>query len=360
MHVVVLGSSKHPIAEPFAGGLESLTWHLVRGLRDRGVDVTFFAGPGSDPAIGATELDVAPLLLSDSARADVSMVPEAWLREHHAYLQVMVGLQRRDDIDVVHNNSLHHLPVAMAHSLSVPVLTTLHTPPTPWLEPAIAIDARTRDAARRGHFVAVSEHTARSWSHVASAAVVHNGVDVRRWVPGPGGDDLVWVGRIVPEKAPHRAIAMARASGRRLRLAGPVGDIGYFEQHVAGQLDADVSWVGHLDTDGLVELVGRSAALLVTPDWDEPYGLVAAESLACGTPVVALDRGGLREFVVPGVGVLVSPHADDDEAAQAVARAVGMDRGACRAHAVAACSVDRMVEKYLGHYESLVALPGAA
>ncbi|GAA2467213.1 glycosyltransferase [Terrabacter carboxydivorans] len=360
MHVVVLGSSRHPIAEPFAGGLESLTWHLVRGLRDRGVDVTFFAGPGSDPALGATELDVTPLRLSDTARADVSMVPEAWLREHHAYLQVMLALQRRDDIDVVHNNSLHHLPVAMAHSLSAPVLTTLHTPPTPWLEPAIAIDARSRNVARRGHYVAVSQHTARSWSHVASADVVHNGVDVRRWVAGPGGDDLVWVGRIVPEKAPHRAVAIARAAGRRLRIAGPVGDAAYFARHVAGELDDDISYVGHLDTEGLVSLVGSSAATLVTPEWDEPYGLVAAESLACGTPVVALDRGGLREFVVPGVGVLVPQGAGDDEAAEAVARAVGLDRDACREHAVAACSVDRMVEAYLDVYRSLAELAGAA
>ncbi|MGO4602821.1 glycosyltransferase family 4 protein [Terrabacter sp. 2YAF2] len=360
MHVVVLAASKHPIAEPFAGGLESLTWHLVRGLRRRGVDVTFFAGPGSDPTLGATELDVAPLRLSDTARADVSMVPEAWLREHHAYLQVMLSLQRRDDIDVVHNNSLHHLPVAMAGALRAPVLTTLHTPPTPWLEPAIAIDSSARTSRRNSHFVAVSRHTAQSWSHVASPDVVHNGVDVRRWVAGPGGDDLVWVGRIVPEKAPHRAIAMARASGRRLRIAGPVGDAGYFSRHVAGELDDDVSYVGHLDTDGLVALVGSSAAMLVTPEWDEPYGLVAAESLACGTPVVALDRGGLREFVVPGVGVLLPRDAGSGEAAQAVATAVRLDRADCRAHAVAACSVDVMVERYLELYLSITGLRGAA
>lgn len=360
MHVVVLGSSRHPIAEPFAGGLESLTWHLVRGLRDRGVEVTFFAGPGSDPALGAHELAVMPLRLSDTARADVSMVPEAWLREHDAYLQVMVALQGRDDVDVVHNNSLHHLPVAMAHSLRAPVLTTLHTPPTPWLEPAIAIDARSRRVGRHGHFVAVSEHTARSWAHVASADVVHNGVDVRRWVAGPGGEDLVWVGRIVPEKAPHRAIGIARASGRRLRIAGPVGDAEYFARYVAGELDDDICYVGHLDTDALVALVGASAAMLVTPDWDEPYGLVAAESLACGTPVVALDRGGLGEFVVPGVGVLVAHDAGDGKAARAVTRAVALDRTACRAHAVDACSVDRMVEQYLGLYRSLVERSGAA
>ena len=95
MHVVILAAARHPLRQPFAGGLESLTWALVRGLRERGVDVTLFAGPGSDPALGARELAVSPLELSDAARADVSMPPEPWLREHHAYLQVMLELRER-------------------------------------------------------------------------------------------------------------------------------------------------------------------------------------------------------------------------------------------------------------------------
>ena len=360
MRVVILAAAKHPIAEPFAGGLESLTWHLARGLRDRGVQVSLFAARGSDPSLAATELDTSPLRLSSTARQDVAMVPETWLREHHAYLQVMLALQRRGDVDVVHNNSLHHLPIAMSGSLPAPVLTTLHTPPTPWLEPAIAIDSRSPNRLRDSHFVAVSDHTARSWAHVAQARVVRNGVDVDRWLPGRGGSDLAWVGRIVPEKAPHRAIEMARASGRRLRIAGPIGDRAYFEARVAVAFGEDVDYVGHLDTDGLVALFGSSAVTLVTPEWDEPYGLVAAESLSCGTPVVALDRGGLGEFVVPGVGVLVGPDADGATGARAIAVAADLDRDRCRAHAVAHCSVGRMVEAYLGLYHSLAAIPGAA
>ncbi|PKW26560.1 glycosyltransferase [Phycicoccus duodecadis] len=358
MHIVILAAARHPIAEPFAGGLESLTWHLVHGLRGRGVDVTVFAGEGSDPALDARMLGTSPLRLSDAARADVSMVPESWLREHHAYLQVMLHLQRRDDVDVVHNNSLHHLPVAMAGSVPSAVLTTLHTPPTPWLEPAIAI-ARSVPGAGL-HHVAVSEHTAAAWRHVTEVDVVPNGVDVRRWTPGPGGPDLAWAGRIVPEKAPHLAIAAARAAGRRLRLAGPVGDPAYFASHVAPLLGPDAEYVGHLGTAGLAALFGSSAVTLVTPAWEEPYGLVAAESLACGTPVVAIARGGLPEVLDAATGVLVDPDPDapdDDALVAGLAAAVGaaglLDRGACRDRAVRECSVDRMVSEYLAHYEVL-------
>lgn len=354
MHVVMIASSRFPLAEPFAGGLESLTWRLCRGLRDRGVEVTIFAGPGSDPCLGARTLDVAPLRLSATARSDVSMAPESWLREHHAYLQVMVELQRRDDVDVIHNNSLHHLPVAMAPSAVAPMVTTLHTPPTPWLEPAVGIGG-----PEGSRYVAVSRHTAAAWSHVVAAAVVPNGVDVHRWRPGPGGDDLVWVGRLVPEKAPHLAVEIARAAGRRLRLAGPVGDHDYVREVLTPTLGADAVYVGHLDTAALRDLVGSSAAMLVTPEWDEPYGLVAAEGLACGTPVVAFDRGGLGEFLTEEVGALVGP-GDVHAAAEAVAVVAALDRSGVRAHAEATCSVERMVTDYLEVYESMTPMVGVA
>lgn len=352
MHVVILAASRHPIARPFAGGLESFTWHLVRGLRERGVLVTVFAGEGSDPALDAAVLRTGPLRLSDAARADVSMVPEAWLHEHHAYLQVMLELQRRSDVDVVHNSSLHHLPVAMAGSLPAPMLTTLHTPPTPWLEPAVAIAAASPGGS---HHVAVSADTARAWSHVVEADVVRNGVDVRRWAPGPGGRDLAWAGRIVPEKAPHLAVEVARAAGRRLRLAGPVGDRHYMDTRLRPLLGDGVEYVGHLGCESLAGLFGSSAATLVTPAWEEPYGLVAAESLACGTPVVALARGGLREIVDPVSGVLVDPDPVGLAArgADAVHAAVLLDRRACRRRAERDCSIERMLTQYLARYESL-------
>jgi len=354
VHVVILGAARHPLRQPFAGGLESLTWALVRGLRTRGIDVTLFAGAGSDPSLGAREITVEPLALSEDARRDVSMPPEPWLREHHAYLQVMLELQRRRDVDVIHNNSLHFLPVALAQACRAPMLTTLHTPPTPWLEPAIALMDQSRS-----RFVAVSGHTARQWAHVTRAAVVHNGVDTDTWTPGPGGDDLVWVGRVVPEKAPHEAVRIAAASGRRIRIAGPIGDRDYFHDRLAPLLGDRAEYLGHLEVPALRDLVGRSAALVVTPDWDEPYGLVAAESMACGTPVVGYRRGGLAEFVADGCGTLVEP-GDVAAAAAAVDGVCAMDRARCRAHAVAHCSLDTMVDAYVSAYFDLAPAHGVA
>ena len=160
LRIALIASSRFPISQPFAGGLEAHVWHLSRALARAGHEVSVFAAPGSDPDPRCHSLAVRPLLMSESARADVSMSPEQFMADHHAYLTLMLQLAGpgRGDFDIIHNHSLHYLPVAMAPMLSTPMLTTVHTPPTPWLESAI--DASGGAGTR---FAAVSGHTAALW-----------------------------------------------------------------------------------------------------------------------------------------------------------------------------------------------------
>ncbi|MDN4160395.1 glycosyltransferase family 4 protein [Nocardioides abyssi] len=349
MRICLIASSRFPVAEPFAGGLEAMTHALARELVDRGHDVALFAGPGSDPRLPVELLDLPDFEPSEIAMADVNAPSRRWMAEHHAYLSLMLGLAGGQDrrFDVVHNNSLHHLPIAMARTLSVPVVTTLHTPPLPWLESAIAL------APEESSFVAVSRATARAWSHVTDAAAVHNGVDVSTWLPGPGGGPAVWTGRLVPEKAPHEAVDACRIAGVPLVLAGPLSDPDYFAEHIAPRLGDGVSYAGHLDHAALARLLGQASVAVTTPAWDEPYGLVAAEAMACGTPVASYSRGALPEVVAPGAGVLAHP-GDVADLARAVLAARGCDRGAVRRHAELHCSLTRMTDQYERIYARLV------
>jgi glycosyltransferase involved in cell wall biosynthesis len=340
VRICLIASSRHPVREPFAGGLEALTHGLARQLARRGHEVSLFAARGSDPDLPVTVLAADPFLASPAARRDVNAPSDAWMAEHHAYLGLKLELSRAPGrFDIVHNNSLHHLPVALAPLLSTPLLTTLHTPPVPWLESAIAVAPGT------SAITAVSECTSRARSHVVTSTPVLNGVDTSAWRPGPGGGPAVWTGRLVPEKAPHAAIDAARLAGLPIVLAGPVSDESYFEDEVAPRLGPDAVHVGHLDHPALARLLGRAVVAVVTPTWDEPHGLVAAEAMSCGTPVAAYARGALPELVVDGVGALAAP--DDLTAlAAAIETARHCDRDAVRAHAVAHHSVERMVSDY--------------
>lgn len=341
MRICLIASSRFPIREPFAGGLEAHTGTLAEHLVRRGHEVSVFAAPGSDPRLDVHELPVGTFESSEVSRQDVGATPEQWMREHHAYLALMMDLARtgRERFDVVHNNSLHHLPVAMSEMVDLPVVSTLHTPPLPWLESAVAV------SRGRTTFVAVSRHTAAAWRHAVQAEVVLNGIDTDLWRQGAGGGRAVWTGRIVPEKAPHLAVLAALRAGVAIDLAGPRLDPAYFEHEVRPLLGPDVRYVGHLDTAALVALVGGAAVAVVSPTWDEPYGLVAAEAMSCGTPVAAFGRGALPEIVTGGTGALARA-GDVDALASAIVEARAVDRAAVRRHAVLHLGVDRMVTAY--------------
>jgi glycosyltransferase involved in cell wall biosynthesis len=187
---------------------------------------------------------------------------------------------------------------------------------------------------------------------VADPVVVPNGVDTELWPAGEGGEDLVWFGRIVPEKAPHLAVEIAARTGHRLLLAGPISDPGYWQTHLVPRLGDRVRYLGHLRQAELAAVVGSCAVCLVTPMWDEPYGLVGAEALSCGTPVVGFAMGGLPE-VVDGSCARLVPAGDVEAAADAVASAVALPRSDARRRAVDGCSVTAMVERYVELYEQV-------
>lgn len=351
LRIALIASNRFPIKQPFAGGLESHVWHLARALAARGHSVSLFADNGSDTAPDWHALTVRRLALSDAAKRDTSMPAEAFMADHHAYLSVMLELAQTgaECFDVVHNHSLHHLPVAMAPMLDVPMLTTVHTPPTPWLESAL-----TATSGEGTRLAAVSRHTAHSWAHIArDVEVVPNGIDTTHWTLGPGGDELVWFGRITPEKGPHLAIAAAHRARVPLVLAGPVSDPVYFAQSVEPMLDHRIRYAGHLTHGELAQLVGASSAALVTPAWDEPYGLVVAEAMSCGTPVVAFARGGIPELLDPCAGRLVAP-GDVESMAAAIPEVLALDRFAVRRHAKDHCSAEAMLDNYLTLYRHMI------
>ena len=350
----IIASVRHPIREPFAGGLEMHTHALATGLRKRGHEVRVFASDTSDPELGVDPVcaEASGLDLSAAASRDVGALSRGFMEEHHAYLHLMLRLAGQD-WDIIQNNSLHYLPPAMAAGLPGPMVTTLHTPPTPWLESAVSVRAPSGNSS----FVAVSESTADQWRpKVHVDEVIHNGIDLGMWTYQPTADPglAVWTGRIVPEKGTHLAVQAAHAAGLRLLLAGPIGDQDYFTRSVAPLLGPDDRYIGHVGHRQLATVVGSAGVMLATPCWEEPYGLVVAEALACGTPVAAFDRGAMSELLSPRCGLLAPPGDVQGLAAAALA-ARDLVRVDCRDHAERLCSAEVMVDCYQALYAGLLA-----
>ncbi|WP_225310269.1 glycosyltransferase [Microbacterium testaceum] len=300
LRVLVVAPSRYPLRQPHAGGLEATVWDRVRWLRARGHQVTLCAAEGSDFLDDMPEFQLPtpewtrpehasdteyPLGYADAVDAAFDAARERLIADRHLF-------------DVVDNHSLHPAPIRWSAEADIPVVTTLHTPP---LEPLLEAAAEVAGAAHR--FLAVSQATARAWSvEGVDAFVFPNGIDTDQWVRGAGGPSWVWSGRVVPEKAPHLAIEAARHAGAHIVLAGRIGDVDYFEQEIVPRLGVHARYVGPLRQPDLCRLVGSSAVALVTPMWEEPFGLVIAEALATGTPVAAFDIGGVSEVLaeMPG------------------------------------------------------------
>jgi glycosyltransferase involved in cell wall biosynthesis len=341
MKIAMIGHLKYAINEPFAGGLEMHTHLLARALRARGHEVNLFAAVGSDPATGAIEL-CSPTGPNSAASA---------LAEHRVYTTLMDRLAE-SDFDVVHNNSLHHGPLERCGDLRMPMVTTLHTLPFDSLgRAAVQVTAPSH------RFIAVSKTLAKLWaSLVLIDDLITNGVDLSdfQFAGAPAlARYWVWHGRIVPEKGLHLAIDAAVAGGVELRFAGPIADEDYFASAIVPRLAEGVTYAGHLTHPALAALVGGARVCLCTPRWDEPFGLVIAEALACGTPVAGFHRGALPELLDSSSGVLIDGE-DPMRLAMAAMAAEKLARTACHARAKRHWDADRMVRQYEDLYASLI------
>ncbi len=360
MKIAVLGHRRFPIKEPFAGGIERFTHNIVKGLEQRGCQVTLFAHPESDRELN---LSLEPILDTSFCHDESGICPElkgissrqnADEESHEAYLNIMDYLSTAE-FDLIHDNSLNYFPIILEDRLNAPLVTTLHTPPFSLLASAV----RYRERKQRGHYISVSQFNSELWGlDHDRIETIHNGVDTKIFAYSPGHvfsdrNCAVWTGRIIPEKGTHLAIEAAQKAKIQLIIAGPIGDREYFAAKVEPHLGHGVEYVGHLGQAELVELLQSAAVTLCTPIWSEPFGLVVIESLACGTPVVAFNRGAMSEILNCQTGVLV-PSNDTDAMAEGIKQAKRLSRYSCRKLVLERFSLETMIDKYLDAFERII------
>jgi glycosyltransferase involved in cell wall biosynthesis len=314
------------------GPWEQVTGLLADGLVRRGVDVTLFATLDSQTA--ATLDGVSPHGYAE----DASLDGRVWEALHVAH-----ALARSGEFDLVHNH-LDWLPLAFSKFCRTRLLTTIHG----------FSDRKILPAYQAADSAYVSISYADRAAELNYCATIYHGIDLSLFTFSPtGGDDLIILGRIHPDKGTADAIDIARRSGRRLLIAGPIQDQRYFEERVAPLVDGDrVCYLGSVGPEQRSKLLSSAAALLHPIAFAEPFGLSVVESMAAGTPVVAYNRGSMPEVIDEGVtGFLVS---DTASAAAAVESVIDLDRNEVRRVAERRFSADRMINDYLAIYGALL------
>ena len=253
------------------------------------------------------------------------------------------------DVDVVHDHTLVG-PLHSAAFPDLPVVTTNHGPFN-----AELIDLY-RTISDRVPVIAISHHQASTALDVSIAAVIHHGVGLDDFPFGQGGGGYaLFLGRMHPGKAPHVAARIARKAGIPLLIAAKMNEPlerAYFDAKVRPLLGSDVTYIGEVDRETKLGLLGHAECLLNPIAWPEPFGMVMIEALACGTPVLTTRLGAAPEIVEDGaVGFLRS---DEEGLVGAVGRAHEIDRAACRQRIEERYSVERMVEKHIAVYEQAI------
>jgi len=316
------------------GPWESVVSLLTEGLVERGLNVTLFAT--KDSITKARLVGVCPRGYEE----DRSIDPKVW-----ECLHISEVFERAEEFDLIHNH-FDFLPLSYSQLTSTPVLTTIHGFSSPKILPVY------KKYNRRTYYVSISD--ADRSPELDYVATIHHGIDLRRFVFRPEqGDYLLFFGRIHPDKGAREAIEISRGFGMKLILAGIVQDEEYFNSQVKPALDGDrVIYLGSAGPQQRNELLGGAYALLHPINFDEPFGLSVVEAMACGTPVVAFNRGSMPEVVCEGrTGFLVS---SIDEAVSALARVRKLDRSECRRWVEQRFSADRMVEDYLKVYKKIL------
>lgn len=317
------------------GPWEAVVSLLTEGLVRRGHDVTLFATADSET----------------SARLE-AVCAAGWEEDPSVDAKAMEALhisncfEQAERFDIVHNH-FDFLPLSYSRLVETPVLTTIHGFSSPRILPVF------EKYDGHAHYVSISQ--ADRAPSLTYAATIHHGIDLSRFAFRDRPEDyLLFFGRMHPDKGPKEAIEIARRAGKKLVMAGIVQDRAYFEREVQPHIDGDrVTYLGSVGPEARDRWLGGALCLLHPIAFDEPFGLSVVESMACGAPVVAFDRGSMPELIEDGVtGFLVG---GVDDAVAAVGRIGEISRAACRARVERLFSVERMVLGYERAYRAILA-----
>jgi glycosyltransferase involved in cell wall biosynthesis len=332
-HIAPVATTVPP---PKSGSVEAMTSLLTEGLVERGHDVTLFATADSKTSAKLSATYPHGYWHDDAM----------WPWELYEMLNLAAAVERAAEFDIIHYEAAYY-PISLAFTRlsATPIVQTLHHSPS-------AAERALWSRYPEAPFVAISQEQAHLLDGLNVVGTVLHGIDTDRFIFRETPDDyLLFLGRFTEGKGVLQAIEIAKRVGMKLILAA--AEEQYYREHVARHVDGrHIVYFGEADFDAKVQLYGGARALLYPIQAREPFGLVLAEAMACGTPVAALDRGAVREVVDQGVTGMIFD--DLEQMANDLRRVFDLDRRRVRERAVQRFGVARMVDGYIRVYERIV------
>jgi glycosyltransferase involved in cell wall biosynthesis len=316
------------------GPWEQVASNITEGLVENGIDVTLFA---TGDSITKAKLEY---ICERPYSEDSELDPKVWECLHISHL-----MEQADKFDLIHNN-FDFLPLTYSHLIKTPMVTTIHG------FSSQKILSVYKKYNRTNHYVSIS-NSDRS-PELDYTATVYNGINTDQFTfRSEPKDYLLFFGRIHPEKGTSESIRIAKESGRKLIISGLIQDQEYFDFKVKPFInDNNIVYVGNSGPEERDKLLGKAFALLHPISFDEPFGLSVAESMLCGTPVIAFNKGAMPELILDGkTGFLVN---SIDEAVHSVNNIRSIDRKYCREYAASKFGRQKMVEGYLEVYKKIL------
>ena len=329
--VAILASNLYPIPPRATAAAELIVSEITEGLVKRGFPVTLYA---------AGDAKTRARLVSVTKRASI-LDPKIGMANHKAYEFIQAGHAYADATRWGAKVLLSHVPMVSAHFAAFakfPSVALLHSPPT-------FTDSAVMASAPKQKYISISNNQRKLAKGAKFIATIYHGVDTKslRFQPNPGYY-LAFLGRIRDYKGVAEAIATAQTLRMPLKIAGPIGDAVYFTKHVKPALNKQIQYVGEITHAQKAAFLGLALATLFPIGWEEPFGLVIPDSLACGTPVIAFKRGSVPELLRDGkTGYIVKTVP---QMIAAVRKIHHIKRLACRQEAEKHFSLDRMVDDY--------------
>jgi glycosyltransferase involved in cell wall biosynthesis len=337
MRIAVLAPVWFAVPPTGYGGIELVVSLLADGLADEGHDVTLFAS--GDSLTKARLSAVYPTAPSE-------LIGRSMPELRHA----LACYERADEFDVINDHS--GMPAAaLGGVLDTPVLHTVHGPLDTF--EAQEVYGRIAKVSPRVGLISISENQRRPMPDLPWAATIPNAIDLSIYPCKPHrGEYLLFLGRMSPDKGAHRAVAVAMELGLPLKLAGKrreVKERQYFAEYVEPHVGhGSIEYLGEVTHGQKVELLQDARATLFPIEWEEPFGLVMIESMACGTPVIATRHGAVPEVIEDGRSGVVVNHFR--EMAGALEAADALDPIECRRYVEELFAPERMVDDYVAAY----------